>query len=468
MTRQPRIGLLPLYLKLYDETLPEWRKEFAPFLAAIQRGFEERGVAVTANAICCVEAEFREAIARFEQAGVDLIVGLHLAYSPSLESAGALTDTGLPLLLLDTTMDYDFGCSVSPDRIGFNHGIHGVQDLASVLRRNKRPFEIVAGHVTESDVLARAADVARAAYAAQRLRATRALRLGAPFRGMGDFAVEAAVLRRAFGVETDTAGIDDLARAITAVTSDEIAEEMRLDHAQFQVEADAETHARTTRVCLGLRRLLEHGGASGQPYSAFSMNFLIFDRADGPACAVPFLEASKAMARGIGYGGEGDVLTACLVGALGAAFGETTFTEIFCPDWKGNALYLSHMGELNPEIAAEPRRLVAFDFPFTPARNPAILACAFRPGDATLVNIVPGPDESFSLIASEVEVLGDSLDANMRNRIRAWIRPNRPLGEFLEAYSRLGGTHHSALVYGKSCEALQAFGAFAGLPISII
>lgn len=465
MNRQPRIGLLPLYLKLYDETLPEWRKEFEPFLATIRHGFEELGIAVTANAICCVEAEFREAVARFEEAGVDLIVALHLAYSPSLESAGALMDTRLPLLLLDTTMDYDFGASVSPDRIGFNHGIHGVQDLASVLCRNDRPYEIVAGHVTESDVIERAAIMARAAYAAQRLRTTRALRLGESFHGMGDFAVDAEVLQRVFGIEIDSAGLDDLTCEIAAITSDEIAEEMRLDRTQFQVEADAETHERTTRVCLGLRRLLERGGISRQPYFAFSMNFLLFDRAEGPACAVPFLEASKAMARGIGYGGEGDVLTACLVGALGAAFGETTFTEIFCPDWKGNALYLSHMGELNPEIAAAPRRLVEFDFPFTPAQNPVILAGAFKPGAATLVNIAPGSDDSFRLIASEVEVLGDSLDANMRNRIRAWIRPQLPLGDFLEGYSWHGGTHHCALVYGKRREALEAFAAFLDLPL---
>ena len=471
MKTQPHIGLLPLYLKLYDKTAPDRRHKFEPFLATIRQAFERSGIAVTAGAICCVEPEFRHEIAQFERAGVDLIVGVHLAYSPSLESAGPLGDTAIPLLLLDTTMDYDFGLAVDPTRISFDHGIHGVQDLASVLRRNKRPFQIVAGHVIESDVMKKAAAVARAAYAVRRFRQTRAMRIGESFRGMGDFAVDPMVLHSVFGIEVDTVGIDDLSNEIGRVTQNEVAEEIRLDRERFHVEAKEETHERSIRVSLGIRRLLEQGsrGSLARPgYSAFSMNFPAFDRADRPADTVPFLEASKAMARGLGYGGEGDVLSACLVGALSAAFGETTFTEIFCPDWKGDSLFLSHMGEVNPTIAADTPRLIELDFPYTDARNPAVLVCAFKPGAATLVNMAPGPDDSFGLIASEIEVLGDAMHPGIRDSIRAWIRTSCPLGTFLEQYSRLGGTHHSALVYGRQSEATKAFASFAGMLVTII
>ena len=49
---------------------------------------------------------------------------------------------------------------------------------------------------------------------------------------------------------------------------------------------------------------------------------------------MPFLEIEKQMVRGIGYAGEGDVLTAALSAALASGFEETSFTEMFCPDWK--------------------------------------------------------------------------------------------------------------------------------------
>ena len=57
------------------------------------------------------------------------------------------------------------------------------------------------------------------------------------------------------------------------------------------------------------------------------------------------------MQRGVGYAGEGDAFTASLVGALLKNYKETSFVEIFCPDWKNDALFISHMGEMNYAVA---------------------------------------------------------------------------------------------------------------------
>ena len=463
MTRKPRIGLLPLYLKLYDDRMPEERGKFAPFLKTVAQGLERHGVEVHCAPVCRVAGEFRQAVRSFQKSDVDLLVTLHLAYSPSLESADLLTRCKLPILMLDTTMDYGFGRDVNPARIMFDHGIHGVQDLASMLRRRSKRFQIVAGHVTRSDVLSRAAGVAQAAYAARLLGQMRTLRIGESFRGMGDFAVAPEVLRRVLGVTVDQISASALADDVKKVTAGQIADEIARDRRAFRVELPEEVHRRSVRVGLGLRRRLERGG-----YGAFSFNFLAFDRGAGPVDTVPFLEASKAMARGLGYAGEGDVLTAALVGALSAAFGRTTFTEIFCPDWKGNALFLSHMGEINPEVAAGKPRLCEKDFPYTAAQNPAVLAAAPAAGPAVLVNLAPGPRDTFGLIVCPVQALGDATNRKMRDGIRGWIRPAGPVATFLENYSRLGGTHHSALVLGEKAEAVAVFGEFAGFETAII
>ena len=97
-------------------------------------------------------------------------------------------------------------------------------------------------------------------------------------------------------------------------------------------------------------------------------------------------------------------------------------------------------------------------------------ACALRPGPAVLVNLAPGPADTFGVLAAAVEVLPETppgappADTTpLREQIRGWIRPDRPVAEFLEDYSRHGGTHHSALVMGVSMEAIEAFALFAGL-----
>ncbi len=461
MMTKPTIGLLPLYLQLYDERMPELRAAFDSLLATVSAGFTSRGIAVQRADVCRVEDEVSNAVASFEQSGACLIVTLHLAYSPSLESADCLVRSPLPVLLLDTTMDHDFGLDADPARIMYDHGVHGVQDLASVLRRCGKHYEIVAGHVTRSNVLVRAVGAARAAYAAKLLASMRTLRIGETFHGMGDFAVADRLLEALLGIaveQKDMGALEDAAREVSNAAIDA---ELAADRLRYEVVAREEVHRRSVRVGLALRRVLEEG-----TFGAFTFNFGAFNSGEGPVDTVPFLEASKAMARGLGYAGEGDALTAALVGVVNHAFGRTTFTEIFCPDWKGNALFISHMGEVNPETASETPRLIEKEFPWTGARNPAVLTCAPAPGPAVLVNLAPGPDNRFGLIVAPVEVLGDGTHPAMRDNVRGWILPQSgTVAEWLECYSQCGGTHHSALVLGDHADSLEVFGRFAGLEV---
>jgi L-arabinose isomerase len=344
----------------------------------------------------------------------------------------------------------------------YNHGVHGVMDFASMLRRRRRPFEIVAGHVDDAAMMDAAADLVRAARGAAALRGSRVLRVGAAFAGMGDFSVEETVLAGKLGIRADQIGLDALDAAILAVSDDEVAQEVAADRERYACDISDEAHERSVRVGLGLRRLLDEGG-----YSGFSVNFQAFDRTDRPANTMPFLEISKAMGRGIGYAGEGDVLTAGLVGALGRAFGATTFTEIFCADWAGDALFLSHMGEISPTVAGDVPRIFSKPFFSRGSLDPAILTCAVKPGPAVFVNLTPGPDDTFSLIVAPVEVLAESasMDPQMRDVIRAWVKPCGKVAAFLEAYSRAGGTHHSAIVLGDRADAIAAFGRMCGLEV---
>ena len=105
--------------------------------------------------------------------------------------------------------------------------------------------------------------------------------------------------------------------------------EVRYNLENFAVGEYSDQAMRDTAVVsLAVRKWLED-----ENLDAFTVNFLNITKASGIP-VVPFLEASKAMAEGKGYAGEGDVLTAALTGALMAVFPETTFTEMFCPDWK--------------------------------------------------------------------------------------------------------------------------------------
>lgn len=463
--KEERIGLLPLYLKLYDDTCPEMRPRIERFARTIADALTAEGLTVDCAPICRVEEEFRAAVAAFEQGGVAAIVTLHLAYSPSLESAAALAMTRIPLIILDTTEDYAFDSTVDADEILYNHGIHGVQDLCNLLRRHHKDYEIFAGHYAESDVLTRAARACRGAIMAKRMRTSRVGLVGGPFEGMGDFCVPFDELRRDVGLEVVRYDERQGEERIASVTQAEIDAEYARDQALFTMDGRVTRalYERTARVSLALRKWRKE-----ERLSALTVNFLATEDSNPALPVMPFTECSKSMMEGVGYAGEGDVLTAALVGALLSAFPDTTFSEMFCPDWKGNSIFLSHMGEFNYRVCAGKPRLTEKAFPFTNAENPTVAYGTFRPGKAAYVNLAPGGEGGYTLICTQGEMLPVSGENNMQESVNGWFRPNAPVAAYLERFSRLGGTHHSALVYGDCVHELEMFARCMGFAFAAL
>jgi len=450
---QTRLGLLPLYLELYDKARPERRGKIEGFYQEIVSALTERGLEVSTAPVCRLRPEFDAVIRKFECEDVDAIVTLHLAYSPSLESAEALASTRLPLLILDTTPCYSFGPEQDPSEVSYNHGIHGVQDMCNLLVRNGKPFLIAAGHWQKSDMLDRVAGFARSARLAAGMRRARVGRLGPAFAGMGDFVVDPAKLKASLGVQTFE-GDPDLIRSILAkVSEQDVDAEVARDRERFVIhKLDSEVHRRSARAGLVIRRWIEHAGLS-----AFTVNFMAVDSALGLP-TMPFLEASKALARGVGYAGEGDVLTAAFVGALASVYPQTTFTEMFCPDWERDQILLSHMGEMNISLAASSPALLEMPFPFTDVGNPAIAVGRYRPGEAVLVNLAPARNDEYSLIIGPVVMQDVNGTDRMADSVHGWFKAALPIEEFLAEYSRVGGTHHLALVYGNAVEEIAGWG----------
>ncbi|MGX4585715.1 L-arabinose isomerase family protein [Paenibacillus chitinolyticus] len=453
-----KIGLLPLYVKLYDDYWPEIRERVDAFYRTIVAAFENRGLEVVGTPICAVKPEFAAAVQAFEREETDAIVTLHLAYSPSLESADALAATGLPLIVLDTTPTYDFGTAQHPDEIMYNHGIHGVQDMCNLLIRNGKRFQIEVGHWAESDVLDRVVDGVKAARLAQRLRGARVGAIGRPFPGMGDFQVPADELRSSIGIETVAWDLLDADASEAAPIPDEwIEREIAEDAQRYDANmVDRDTLRQSIRTDLTVRRWIERNGLS-----AFTVNFLDVGRGTGLS-GMPFLEASKAMARGVGYAGEGDVLTAALTGALLSVYPDSSFSEMFCPDWKHNRIFLSHMGEMNVRVAAGKPLLKEKEFPFADADTPVAAYGRFRAGEAVYVNLAPGRHGTYTFILAPIEMCEPDGEDRMTDAIRGWFRPPVPIERFLADYSRLGGTHHGVIVYGDAMNVLERLGEAMG------
>lgn len=442
-----RIGFLPLYIKLYDDAglVPRDRIErYRDQLAAVIR---DRDICVEVAPVCRVRDEVAAALARFADTGVAGIVTVHLAYSPSGESAPLIAESSAPVLVWNTTPSATFAPEDDPALLSYNHGIHGVQDFCNVLLRHGKKHQIVSGHWEDDHVRTQVVDWCRGIGAAATFSSARVGIVGKPFPGMADFAVPDEMLLR-LGITTI-----GYTASVGADVSEAIEEELANDIQRFAVDANTGAHKQSVAIGLEIRRWIER-----EQLDAFSVNFLdIDDGSNFPA--MPFLEACKAMSRGIGYAGEGDVLTAAFVGSLMQAGLRTSFGEMFCPDWRGNRIFLSHMGEANLSCLDEPVRIVDKPFPFSDAEDTVSVAGRFVAGQAALIDLAPVRAESGGLSLRVIIVPGEIVspdgEDNMVNLIRGWFAPAGSVAETLSAYSRAGGTHHLALVYGEPTHVLQ-------------
>ncbi len=455
-----KVGYLPFYIKLYDDATPERRPVLEKYTYMLQDMIRSCGIEVVAAPTCRIRSEFEAVVELFHKEDVDAVVTQHLAYSPSLESIDALEKAGVPLIVLDTTPDYalidmaGYQSGISP-----NHGIHGVQDMCNLLKRRGIEYYMCVGHALHSDVIAQVAGMCRAAAAAKAYKTARVGSVGGSFTGMGDFLVSDEDYKSKIGAEVSYMDADAVKEFLGKVTGEEIEREIELDKAKFEYEiADEAAYREAVRSGLAVRKW-----ADANRLTALTVNFLTLDICGLPK--MPFTECSKAMVRGLGYAGEGDVLTAGLVGALRSVYHDATFTEMFCPDWKEDVILLSHMGEINYDLVQWKPVLRTVPFNYNSCGDTAAAYCCYRPGKAVFVNVAPAR-EGFSLVASNVEMLGCGLEYGVyRDSVQGWMKPEKPLNEFLKAFSELGGTHHSALVYNADIEEILAFGRMMGFEV---
>ncbi len=198
--------------------------------------------------------------------------------------------------------------------------------------------------------------------------------------------------------------------------------------------------------------------------TAYTMNFQHI----GESMATPFYVCSKLMSRGIGYGGEGDVLTATLGRPLNALSSAAKFDEFFCADWKNNRILMSHMGESDSRFIKQGSspRLAPRDALLNP-HTCAIYRFQAEPGEVTFVNISPVDGREYRVVAG----LLDIVDAQILDSIEGphfQVATRIPVGMFLERYAAQGGGHHLYIAKGNILNGLSIFCKQLGFDLRVI
>jgi L-arabinose isomerase len=456
---RPRIGLLGVMQSLYDDMLPgivERQAAYAREVAAALSGVADVEVAPPVKE----RPDAERAMADLSARNLDGLLVVMLTYGPAMRVARLLAETPLPVCLANiqpvasVTPEWDMG------DLTYNQGIHGAQDTANAMVRAGRPFHVVTDDWQADSFRDAIARWARAAAAITRWRALKVGVFGYAMNGMGDIRVDVHELLRTLGPQVDAIAPGALHRSAAAVSDADVSGLIADEDARFTIDPalgrdEREDHA---RMQLGMERLLVAGG-----YGAYSTHFDAIAE-DGRFARLPLAAASSLMAKGYGYGAEGDALTAALMAAAIDLLGETQFTEMYAMDFPRDAILMSHMGEGNWALARtdRPVRLIKRPLGIGALGDPPTFLFQYATGPATLATLVALGAERYRLVVAEGEVL-DTEELPALEMPYGFFRPESGVRGCMDAWLRLGGPHHQVLNPGRHADAWRVFCAMAGL-----
>ncbi|WP_433522054.1 L-fucose/L-arabinose isomerase family protein [Nocardia pseudovaccinii] len=459
MNPKPRIGLLGIMQALYDDMIPgiaERQDRYAHDIAEQLADLADWTVGRPVKDRRDAEAVMRE----FVNADLDGVMVVMLTYGPAMRVARLFNENRLPVLLANIQPEPTVTPAWDMADMTYNQGIHGAQDTANAMVRADRPFTVVTDDWRTPEFAVRVDRWARAARAVTAWRSLKVGVFGYAMNDMGDIRVDENALLRALGPEISFVAPGDLYRGSQAVTDDDVAALMAWEDREFAIDpaltgAEREDHA---RMQIAIERILTDRG-----YGAYSTHFDAIGE-DGRFQRLPLAAASSLMAKGYGYGAEGDAMAAAMVYAGHQLIGDGHFTEMYAMDFPSESILMSHMGEGNWRIARtdEPVRLIRRELGIGKLDEPPTFLFRYRPGPATLACLVSLGGEKFRLVVAEGTVL-DSQELPALEMPYGQFRPTSGVRACMDGWLTAGGPHHQVMNIGHHAADWQVFCQLAGI-----
>ncbi|MBE0653774.1 MAG: L-fucose/L-arabinose isomerase family protein [Bacteroidales bacterium] len=462
--QKPKIGMLGIMQELYDAFMPE--------LTGIQEEFARNVVRSLSDS---VDLDFPYAVktrqqietlmAEFSQKGYDGIMIVNLVYGPGVNLVRALQNNHLPLLLANIQPEEKVSLSWNMDNLTYNQGIHGLQDTANtVLRTIGDRFHVVTGNWRTESFKNEVLEWARAAQTASALKRMKIAWFG-KMNGMHDTIADWSAIMRILGPEIREERMGDLYRKMESLDASEIRQQIDIDRKNFMIDENMppESHEHAVKIMLAFEKILQEG-----EYSGYTANFDVF-AGDGRFRQLGLLAASNLMAKGYGYGAEGDVNSTILVAAGHILYQDAQFTEMYAMDFEKDSVLMSHMGEGNWKIARKdkPIRLAYRELGIGGLDNPPTPVFMAEPGEATLTSLVPMKGDHFRIVAMKGKVLDHEPYPNIEMPY-FHFSPDSGCVKANNGWLMAGGTHHQCMLLGDQLKRWEVLCKILGVEFIIV
>ncbi|MET7133666.1 MULTISPECIES: L-arabinose isomerase [Cellulosimicrobium] len=393
-------------------------------------------------------------------------------FSPAKMWIGGLDQLRKPLLHLHTqanvelpwdTIDFDF--------MNLNQAAHGDREYAYVATRLGVARTTVVGHVSNPAVTARVGSWVRGAAGWAATHELRLARFGDNMRNVAVTEGDKTEAELRFGVSVNTWGVNDLVRAVDEVSEADVdalvAEYEDLYDVVPELRKDGDRHASlryAARQEIALETFLESVGAK-----AFTTNFEDL----GDLRQLPGIAVQRLMAKGYGFGAEGDWKTAVLVRAakvMGEGLpGGASLMEDYTYDLTpGSEKILgAHMLEICPSLTTSTPRVEIHPLGIGGKEDPVRMVFDADPGVGVVVSLADMRDR-FRLTANVVDVVPPSAPLPHLPVARAVWEPRPDFATSAEAWLTAGGAHHTVLSTAAGIDAFEVFADIARTELLVI
>jgi L-arabinose isomerase len=401
-----------------------------------------------------------------------VITWMH-TFSPAKMWIAGLDALRKPLLHLHTQANVELPwADIDMDFMNLNQAAHGDREYGYMLSRLGVARTTVVGHVSNPAVQRRVGTWVRGAAGWAATHELTLVRFGDNMRNVAVTEGDKTEAELQFGVSVSTWGVNDLVEAVEAV-SDEAVDALVAEYEQAydvvpELRAGGERHDSlryAARQEIAMEAFLTERGAK-----AFTTNFEDL----GALRQLPGLAVQRLMAKGYGFGAEGDWKTAVLVRAakvMGEGLpGGASLMEDYTYDLTpGDELILgAHMLEICPSLTTSTPRIEIHPLGIGGKEDPVRMVFDADSVEGAVVVSLADMRDRFRLTANVVDVVPPSEQLPNLPVARAVWKPRPDFPTSAEAWLTAGGAHHTVMSTAAGIEAFEVFAQIARTELLVI
>jgi L-arabinose isomerase len=461
--RRTKVGLVAGGLGAYWPQFPDLLPQLQRSSARVAERMRALDCDVVDVGFVSDAAEGAAAAERLRVAGCDLIVGFLTTYMTASMLVPVAQRSGAPVLLINLqpteVMDhasFDTGqwlayCGACP-----------LPEMANTFLRFGIEFRSVSGYVEDERAWTRIARWIRAAGIRGTLRAGRHGLMGHLYPGMLDVSTDLTLVPANLGGHVEVLEFDDLRVRVDAVTDAEIDARIRLAGDVFEIDPSVEAGSLrwAAQVSVGLDRLVEDFALDSLAYYHRGLDGELHERLG----AGMILGASLLTARGIPAVGEYELRTSLAMLIADRLGGGGSFTELQALNFRDDVVEMGHDGPAHLAISNSRPLLRGLGVYHGKRGYGVSVEFDVDHGPATTFGIVQQRDGRYRFVASTgLVVPGPLLQiGNTTSRVDFGCDP----GEWVDAWSATGISHHWALAIGDLVPELRATAELLGIELT--